>query len=97
MKEKVVVLGAGESGIGSALLAKKHGFDVFVSDLKPLDSSHCERFKKEGIEWEAGKHTIEQMLGATWIVKSPGIPSTVAHPGRNWCDQAPHWDCGSSR
>lgn len=77
MKEKVVVLGAGESGIGSALLAKKHGFDVFVSDLKPLDSSHCERFKKEGIEWEAGKHTIEQMLGATWIVKSPGIPSTI--------------------
>ncbi len=77
MAEKVVVLGAGESGIGSALLAKKQGFDVFVSELKPLASSLCERFDNEGIQWETGQHSVDQMLGATWIVKSPGIPSTT--------------------
>jgi UDP-N-acetylmuramoylalanine--D-glutamate ligase len=77
MGKKLVILGAGESGIGAALLAKKKGFDVFISDQKKIDQELQELLNKEGIQWEAGQHSIEVMLAAQFVVKSPGIPSDI--------------------
>ena len=70
-------MGAGESGIGAALLAKKKGFDVFISDQKKIDQELQELLNKEGIQWEAGQHSIEVMLAAQFVVKSPGIPFDI--------------------
>ena len=75
MEKKLVILGAGESGIGAALLAKKKGFDVFISDQKKMDQHLQELLNKEGIQWEAGQHSLEAMSAAQFVVKSPGIPS----------------------
>jgi len=77
MGKKLVILGAGESGIGAALLAKKKGFDVFISDQKKIDQELQELLNKEGIQWEAGQHSIEVMLAAQFVVKSPGIPFDI--------------------
>jgi len=77
MQEKIVVLGAGESGIGAALLAKKKGFDVFLSDKKNIAEELQVLLNKESIGWEAGMHTLESMKGVRTVVKSPGIPDTL--------------------
>ena len=77
MGKKLVILGAGESGIGAALLAKKKGFDVFISDQKKIYQELQELLNKEGIQWEAGQHSIEVMLAAQFVVKSPGIPFDI--------------------
>ena len=77
MGKKLVILGAGESGIGAALLAKKKGFDVFISDQKKIDQELQELLNKEGIQWEAGQHSIEVMLAAQFVVKSPWIPFDI--------------------
>jgi len=77
MGKKLVILGAGESGIGAALLAKKKGFDVFISDQKKIDQELQELLNKEGIQWEEGQHSIEVMLAAQFVVKSPGIPFDI--------------------
>ncbi len=77
MQEKIVVLGAGESGIGAALLAKKKGFDVFLSDKKNIAEELQVLLNKESIGWEAGMHTLEFMKGVRTVVKSPGIPDTL--------------------
>ena len=77
MGKKLVILGAGESGVGAALLAKKKGFDVFISDQKKIDQELQELLNKEGIQWEAGQHSIEVMLAAQFVVKSPGIPFDI--------------------
>ena len=74
MSEKVVILGAGESGTGAALLAKARGFDVFVSDRGSIKDRYRQELVQEGIAFEEGVHTEEKVLGATLIVKSPGIP-----------------------
>lgn len=74
MKEKVVVLGAGESGVGAALLAQKQGFSVFVSDASSISKTTQELFNKEHIDWEEHQHTLNTMRDARWIIKSPGIP-----------------------
>ncbi|MBY0246002.1 MAG: UDP-N-acetylmuramoyl-L-alanine--D-glutamate ligase [Sphingobacteriaceae bacterium] len=78
MKQKrIVILGAGESGVGAALLAQKQGFDVFVSDFGGI----AERYKKQlldlGIPFEEKKHTPELIFNADEVIKSPGISSTV--------------------
>ncbi len=74
----IVILGAGESGVGAAILAKKQGWNVLVSDGgKIKDSFKTELIQRE-IEWEEGKHTIERVLAADLIIKSPGIPDKVA-------------------
>lgn len=73
--EKGIVLGAGESGIGTALLAKQKGFDVFVSDLKPLTSKAKATLVENAIKWEENQHDFEQMKDAQWVMKSPGIPN----------------------
>lgn len=74
MKERVVILGGGESGTGAALLAKAKGFDVFVSDQGALKDKYKEELMKAGIPFEEGKHTAEFILNANTIIKSPGIP-----------------------
>jgi UDP-N-acetylmuramoylalanine--D-glutamate ligase len=75
MEKKVVVLGAGESGMGAALLAKKKGYQVFVSEQNELSQERQSTLQKQGIEWESGKHSPDAMKNAEWVVKSPGIPS----------------------
>ncbi len=77
MKEKIVILGAGESGIGTAILAKKQGFEVFVSDQGAIADSTKDNFDQLEIDWEENTHTISKMEGANYVMKSPGIPSNV--------------------
>ena len=72
--KRIVVLGAGESGAGAAVLAKKKGFDVFVSDMSKIADKYKHLMDDHGIEWEEGQHTEEKILSADEIVKSPGIP-----------------------
>ena len=75
MSKKIVILGAGESGCGTAILAKKKGFNVFVSDCCSITDSAKNLFKNLEIEWEEEAHTITKMQDAHYIIKSPGIPS----------------------
>ena len=72
--KKIVVLGAGESGAGAAVLAKKEGFDVFVSDMSAIKDKYKKMLDDHGIEWEEKQHTEERILAADEIIKSPGIP-----------------------
>lgn len=75
--KRIVILGAGESGAGAAVLAKKEGFDVFVSDMSTIADKYKALLDSHGISWEEGHHTEERILGADEIVKSPGIPDTA--------------------
>ena len=77
MKKRIVVLGAGESGAGAAVLAKKEGFDVFVSDMSLIKDKHKKLLDDHQIEWEEGHHTEEKILNADEIIKSPGIPDSA--------------------
>ena len=72
---RIVVLGAGESGAGAAVLAKVKGFDTFVSDMSAIKDKYKELLNKHGIAWEEGQHTEELILNADEVVKSPGIPN----------------------
>ena len=72
-----MILGAGESGAGAAVLAKKEGFDVFVSDMSKIKDKYKKMLDERNIEWEEGKHTEEKILNADEVIKSPGIPDTV--------------------
>lgn len=71
---RLVVLGAGESGVGTAILGKKQGYEVFVSDFGRIQGSYKEVLIINGIAWEEGKHTEELVLNADVVMKSPGIP-----------------------
>ncbi|WP_159637408.1 UDP-N-acetylmuramoyl-L-alanine--D-glutamate ligase [Sphingobacterium composti Ten et al. 2007 non Yoo et al. 2007] len=71
---RFVVLGAGESGVGAAILGKDKGFDVFVSDMGTIADSYRAILEEEGIAYESGQHTEDLILNASIIVKSPGIP-----------------------
>ena len=73
MVKRIVVLGAGISGIGAAVLAKKKGFEVFVSDKGIITDHNKAVLLNNEIEWEDGKHTYEQILNADEVIKSPGI------------------------
>lgn len=75
--DKIVILGAAESGVGAAVLAIKKGYDVFVSDMGHIKDNYKEMLDKYGITWEEGKHTEESILDAKEIVKSPGIPDNA--------------------
>ena len=77
MNRKIVILGAGESGAGSAVLALKHDFDVFVSDKGLIKESYKEILDKHKIKWEEGNHTESIILSADEIIKSPGIPESA--------------------
>ncbi len=74
MNELVIILGAGESGVGAALLAQQQGYDCLVSDGGQLKSVHRHELANAGIAFEEGKHSEEKILQAALVVKSPGIP-----------------------
>ncbi len=75
--KRIVILGAGESGAGAAVLAKKEGFDVFVSDMSAIKDKYKTMLDSHGIAWEELQHTEELILSADEIIKSPGIPDTA--------------------
>ncbi len=75
--KRIVVLGAGESGSGAAILAKEKGFDVFVSDCGTISEPYRALLDQNGVQWEDGKHSEELILNADEVVKSPGIPLTA--------------------
>ncbi len=77
IRKKIAVLGAGESGAGAAVLAKKKGFDVFVSDMSKIKEKYKTLLFEHNILWEEGHHTEEEILSADEIIKSPGIPSNA--------------------
>ena len=77
MNKKIVILGAGESGAGSAVLAQKHGFEVFVSDKGQIKENFREILEKHNIKWEEGNHSEAIILSADEIIKSPGIPENA--------------------
>ena len=71
---RIVVLGAGESGAGAAILAKIKGFDVFVSDTSKIKDKYKKLLDDHQVKWEEGHHTEEDILNADEVIKSPGIP-----------------------
>ena len=73
-RRRIVVLGAAESGAGAAVLAKKEGFDVFVSDMGMIKDRYKKMLDDHDIEWEEGQHTEGKILSADEVIKSPGIP-----------------------
>ncbi|MBY0424890.1 MAG: UDP-N-acetylmuramoyl-L-alanine--D-glutamate ligase, partial [Cytophagales bacterium] len=73
MNKRIVILGAGESGTGAALLAKAKGYDVFVSDGGSISSKYKTLLEEAGVAFEEGSHTIDKILSANEIIKSPGI------------------------
>ncbi|MEO5562545.1 MAG: UDP-N-acetylmuramoyl-L-alanine--D-glutamate ligase [Chitinophagaceae bacterium] len=74
MKKRLVILGGGESGVGAALLAKKEGYDVFVSDESSLKDNYRNDLKQAGIEFKEHGHEAGKILSADEVMKSPGIP-----------------------
>ncbi len=74
MKKRLVILGAGESGLGTAVLGVKQGYDVFVSDGGKIKDNYKAQLKEWKIEYEEAKHTEEKILNADVVMKSPGIP-----------------------
>ncbi len=71
---KIIILGGGESGVGAALLAKKKGMEVFLSDKGSIKDSYKKQLEDAEIEFEEGSHDEERILSADWVIKSPGIP-----------------------
>ncbi|MBX7226071.1 MAG: UDP-N-acetylmuramoyl-L-alanine--D-glutamate ligase [Chitinophagales bacterium] len=74
MNGRLVILGAGESGIGAAILGKNQGWQVFVSDLSPIKEKYAAELQDHAIDFEEGKHSTERILAADLVIKSPGIP-----------------------
>ncbi|WP_055442554.1 UDP-N-acetylmuramoyl-L-alanine--D-glutamate ligase [Lacinutrix himadriensis] len=77
-KKRLVILGAGESGVGTALLGKAKGYAVFVSDKGAIKEKYKEVLIHNEVEWEEQKHTESKILNADVVMKSPGIPEKVA-------------------
>lgn len=76
-KKRLVVLGGGESGVGAAILAKDKGMDVFLSDFGTIAPHYEDVLREESIPYEQGQHTMERILAADEVVKSPGIPESA--------------------
>jgi UDP-N-acetylmuramoylalanine--D-glutamate ligase len=72
--DKLVILGGGESGVGSAVLAKVEGYEVFLSDSGSIKENYRQELKDFGIEFEEGGHSESRILAADEVMKSPGIP-----------------------
>ena len=75
--KRIVILGAGESGTGAAILAKSKGMDVFVSDMGTISPMYQALLNQHNIDWEEGQHTPQLILNADEVIKSPGIPLTT--------------------
>ena len=73
MKKRLVILGAGESGVGAALLAKQQGYDVFVSDGGMIKENYKTELQNNHIVFEENQHTTDMILNADEVMKSPGI------------------------
>ena len=73
----IAVIGAGESGVGSALLAQKQGAIVFVSDSKTIKENYREELNSYGIEFEENGHSVDKIKEAHLVIKSPGIPPSA--------------------
>lgn len=78
MKERITILGAGESGTGAAILASRKGFEVFVTDSGKIQDKYKKELSREGIAFEEGGHSEDQVLACSMIIKSPGIPHTAS-------------------
>lgn len=76
-KQRIAILGGGESGVGAAMLAQKEGFDVFLSDFGVIPSQYKEKLQELNIAFEENKHTEDEILKAVEVIKSPGIPDTA--------------------
>lgn len=76
--KKVVILGGGESGVGAAMLAKAKGYDVFLSDKGQLSNQYKKSLQEAAIDFEEGQHSIDKILCANVVIKSPGIPDHIA-------------------
>lgn len=76
--KRLVVLGGGESGVGTAILAKRENFDVFLSDMGQIKDKYKQLLEEHGIAYEEGQHTEELILNADEVMKSPGIPKKAA-------------------
>ncbi|ALM09029.1 UDP-N-acetylmuramoylalanine--D-glutamate ligase [Sediminicola sp. YIK13] len=76
--ERLVILGGGESGVGTAILGKKMGYDVFVSDGGKIKEKYKNALENLGVDWEEERHTEAKILIADVVMKSPGIPDTVS-------------------
>ncbi|WP_448606104.1 UDP-N-acetylmuramoyl-L-alanine--D-glutamate ligase [Paenimyroides ceti] len=74
---KIAILGGGESGVGTALLAKQKGHEVFLSDFGLIKEKYKKVLEENAVEWEEGTHTEERILAADIVMKSPGIPDKV--------------------
>jgi UDP-N-acetylmuramoylalanine--D-glutamate ligase len=74
MAERIIILGAGESGTGAAILAKAKGYEVFVSDQSAIKDQYKKELIENAIDFEEGKHSEEKIVNASLIIKSPGIP-----------------------
>lgn len=77
MSKRLVILGAGESGVGAALLGKARGYDVFVSDYGVIQDQYKNELNANNITWEEKQHTESSIINANLVVKSPGIPDTA--------------------
>lgn len=77
MNKRIVILGAGESGVGAAILAKTQGYQTFVSDMSKIKDKYKDELDRYNIEWEEFTHTLDKILKADEIIKSPGIPNTA--------------------
>ena len=76
--KRLVILGGGESGVGTALLGKEKGYEVFVSDKGKIKEKYKQVLIHNEIEWEDEQHTESKILNADIVMKSPGIPDKVA-------------------
>ncbi len=77
MKEKLVILGAGESGLGTAILGVKQGYEVFVSDHGKIAEATKKQLDELAVAWEENTHTLSKMNDANCVMKSPGIPNSI--------------------
>lgn len=75
--QNIVILGAGESGVGAAILAKKNGWNIFVSDFGKITPAHQKSLNELNVDWEENTHSMKKILQADLVVKSPGIPENA--------------------
>ncbi len=77
MREKLIILGAGESGLGTAILGIKQGYEVFVSDHGKIAEATKRQLDELAVAWEENTHTLSKMSDANCVMKSPGIPNSI--------------------